>query len=90
MMYPEYLQHDINQWIKAKGENMDDKFNYWVNQYHDTDKEVYREILFSEMIDSKKRGDEELFDILATLHQRLYEANTEEEVIKIKQEFHSL
>lgn len=69
---------------------MDDKFNYWVNQYHDTDKEVYREILFSEMIDSKKRGDEELFDILATLHQRLYEANTEEEVIKIKQEFHSL
>lgn len=69
---------------------MDDKFNYWVNQYHNTDKEVYREILFSEMIDSKKRGDEELFDILATLHQRLYEATTEEEVIKIKQEFHSL
>ena len=34
---------------------MDDKFNYWVNQYHNTDKEVYREILFSEMIDSKKR-----------------------------------
>ena len=26
---------------------MDDKFNYWVNQYHDTDKEVYREIIFS-------------------------------------------
>ena len=73
-----------------KGENMDDKFNYWVNQYHDTDKEVYREIIFSEMIDSKKRGDEELFDILATLHQRLYESNTEEEVIKIKQEFHLL
>ena len=69
---------------------MDDKFNYWVNQYHNTDKEVYREILFSEMIDSKKRGDEELFDILATLHQRPYEATTEEEVIKIKQEFHSL
>lgn len=69
---------------------MDDKFNYWVNQYHNTDKEVYREILFSEMIDRKKRGDEELFDILAKLHQRLYEANTEEEVIKIKQEFHSL
>lgn len=69
---------------------MDDKFNYWVNQYHDTDQEVYREILFSEMIDSKKRGDEELFNILATLHQRLYEANTEDEVIKIKQEFHSL
>lgn len=69
---------------------MDDKFNYWVNQYHNTDKEVYREILFSEMIDSKKRGDEELFDILATLHQRLYEANTKEEIVKIKQEFHSL
>ena len=69
---------------------MDDKFNYWVNKYHDTDKEVYREILFSEMIDSKKRGDEELFDILATLHQRLYESTTEEEVIKIKQEYHSL
>lgn len=69
---------------------MDDNFNYWVNQYHNTDKEVYREILFSEMIDSKKRGDEELFDILATLHQRLYEANTEEEIVKVKQEYHSL
>ena len=37
---------------------MDDTFNYWVNQYHDTDKEVYREILFSEMIESKNKGDE--------------------------------
>lgn len=70
---------------------MDDlEKQYWIDQYHDTDKEVYREILFSEMIDSKKRGDEELFDILATLHQRLYESTTEEEVIKIKQEFHLL
>lgn len=90
MIHPEYLQHDINQWIKAKGENMDDNFNYWVNQYHDTDKEVYREILFSEMIDSKKKCDDELFTVLAKLHQRLYEATTEEEIIKVKQEYHSL
>lgn len=69
---------------------MDNKLNYWVNQYHDTDQEVYREVIFSEMIDSKKKGDEELFNILAKLHQRLYEATTEEEVIQIKQEFHSL
>lgn len=73
-----------------KGENMDDNFNYWVNQYHDTDKEVYREIIFSEMIDSKKNGDDELFTALAKLRQRLYESVTEEEIIKIKQEFHSL
>lgn len=69
---------------------MDDNFNYWVNQYHDTDKEVYREMLFSEMIDSKKRGDDERFNILAKLHQRLYEATTEEEIVKVKQEYHSL
>lgn len=69
---------------------MDDNFNYWVNKYHDTDQEVYREVLFSEMIDCKKRGDEELFNILSKLHQRLYEATTEEEVIKVKQEYHSL
>ena len=69
---------------------MNDNFNYWVNQYHDTDQEVYREILFSEMIDSKKRGDDERFNILSKLHQRLYESTTEEEVIKVKQEYHSL
>lgn len=69
---------------------MNDKFDYWVNQYHDTDQEVYREILFSEMISSKKNGDDEKFNILSKLHQRLYEANTEDEVIKIKQEFHAL
>lgn len=69
---------------------MDDNFNYWVNQYHDTDQEVYREILFSEMIDSKKNGDDELFTTLSKLHQRLYEANTKEEIVKIKQEFHVL
>ena len=69
---------------------MDDTFNYWVNQYHDTDKEVYRELLFSEMIDSKHKGDETRFTALAKLRQRLYEATTENEVVRIKQEFHAL
>lgn len=31
------------------------KKEYWINRYHDTDQEVYREIIFSEMIASKKR-----------------------------------
>ena len=69
---------------------MDDNFNYWVNQYHDTDKEVYREILFSEMIESKNKGDEKRFATLAKFHQRLFEATTEDEVVRIKQEFHAL
>lgn len=47
---------------------MNDNFNYWVNQYHDTDTEVYREILFSEMIESKHKGDETRFTVLAKLH----------------------
>ena len=69
---------------------MNDNFNYWVNQYHDTDKEVYRELLFSEMIECKHKGDETRFTVLAKLHQRLYEAITEDEVVRIKQEFHVL
>ena len=69
---------------------MNDNFNYWVNQYHDTDTEVYREILFSEMIESKHKGDEKRFAAVSKLHQRLYEATTEDEVVRIKQEFHAL
>lgn len=42
------------------------------------------------MIASKKKGDDEKFNILSKLHKRLYDANTEGEVIKIKQEFHML
>lgn len=33
MMYPEYLQHDINQWIKAKEENNPSWDLYWDELY---------------------------------------------------------
>ena len=83
------LYQEINI-ASTPAEIMKIKKEYWINHYHDTDKEVYREIIFSEMIDSKKKGDDELFTELAKLHQQLYEATKEEEIIKIKQEFHSL
>lgn len=33
MMYPEYLQHDINQWLKAKEENNPSWDLYWDELY---------------------------------------------------------
>ena len=33
MMYPEYLQHDINEWIKAKEENNPSWDIYWNELY---------------------------------------------------------
>ncbi len=42
------------------------------------------------MIESKNKGDEKRFAAVSKLHQRLYEATTEDEVVRIKQEFHAL
>ena len=33
MMYPEYLQHDIDEWIKAKEENNPSWDLYWDELY---------------------------------------------------------
>ena len=33
MMYPEYLQYDINEWIKAKEENNPSWDLYWDELY---------------------------------------------------------
>ena len=71
---------------------MDDKFNYWVNQYHDTDQEVYREIIYTAIIETAKVVDNKVIldETLKKLYQSINIANTEEEIIKVKQEYHSL
>ncbi|WP_455059684.1 hypothetical protein [Parvimonas micra] len=71
---------------------MDDKFNYWVNKYHDTDKEVYREVIYTAIIDTTKVIDGKVIvdETLKKLYQAINIATTPEEIIKIKQEFHSL
>ena len=71
---------------------MDDKFNYWVNQYHDTDQEVYREIIYTAIIETAKVVDNKVIldETLKKLYQAINIANTEEEIIKVKQEYHSL
>lgn len=71
---------------------MDDKFNYWVNQYHDTDQEVYREIIYTTIIETARVVDDKVIvdETLKKLYQAINIANTEEEIIKVKQEYHSL
>lgn len=71
---------------------MDDKFNYWVNQYHDTDKEVYREVIYTAIIDTTKVIDDKVIvdEKLKKLYQAINNATNPEEIIKIKQEFHAL
>ena len=71
---------------------MDDKFNYWVNHYHDTDQEVYREIIYTAIIETAKVVDNKVIvdETLKKLYQAINIANTEEEIIKVKQEYHSL
>lgn len=71
---------------------MDDKFNYWVNHYHDTDQEVYREIIYTTIIETARVVDDKVIvdETLKKLYQAINIANTEEEIIKVKQEYHSL
>lgn len=72
---------------------MDDlEKQYWIDQYHDTDKEVYREIIYTAIIDSTIVVDDKVIvdETLKRLYQEINIATTEEEVIKIKQEFHLL
>lgn len=76
--------------LVKKGENMDDNFNYWVNQYHDTDQEVYREIIYTAIIDTTKVVDDKVIvdETLKKLYQRINVATTQEEILKIKKEYH--
>ena len=69
---------------------MDDKFNYWVNQYHDTDQEVYREVIYTAIIDTTKVVDNKVIvdETLKKLYQRINVATTQEEILKIKKEYH--
>lgn len=69
---------------------MDDEFNYWVNQYHDTDQEVYREIIYTAIIDTTKVVDDKVIvdKTLKKLYQRINVATTQEEILKIKKEYH--
>lgn len=72
-----------------KGENMDKS---WINEYHSTDQEIYREIIYTAIIDTTRVVDDEVIvdETLKKLYQAINVANTPEEIIKIKQEYHSL
>lgn len=72
-----------------KGENMD---NSWINQYLNTDQEVYREIIYTAIIDTTKVIDDKVIvdETLKKLYQAINIANTEEEIIKVKQEYHRM
>ena len=72
-----------------KGENMDKS---WINEYHSTDQEIYREIIYTAIIDTTRVDDDEVIvdETLKKLYQAINVATTPEEIIKIKQEYHSL
>ena len=72
-----------------KGENMDKS---WINEYHSTDQEIYREIIYTAIIDTTRVVDDEVIvdERLKKLYQAINIATTPEEIIKIKQEYHSL
>lgn len=56
MMYPKYLQHDINQWIKAKEENNPSWDLYW-DELYDSINSAWAdgEISFSEAAELRKK-----------------------------------
>lgn len=62
----------------------------WIDTYHDTDKEVYSEIIFSMLLKNAQEAflDETIELALKSLYQRLMEATEPEEIVPIKQEFH--
>lgn len=72
-----------------KGENMDKS---WINEYHSTDQEIYREIIYTAIIDTTRVVDDKVIvdERLKKLYQAINIATTPEEIIKIKQEYHSL
>ena len=56
MMYPEYLQHDINEWIKAKEKNNLSWDLYWDELYGSINSAwADGEISFSEAAELRKK-----------------------------------
>lgn len=56
MMYPEYLQHDINEWLKAKEENNPSWDLYWDELYGSINSAwADGEISFSEAAELRKK-----------------------------------
>ena len=70
-----------------KEKNMDKS---WINEYHSTDQEVYREIIYTAIIDTTKVVDDKVIvdEHLKKLYQRINVATTQEEILKIKKEYH--
>ena len=62
----------------------------WINEYHSTDQEVYREIIYTAIIDTTKVVDDKVIvdEHLKKLYQRINVATTQEEILKIKKEYH--
>lgn len=72
-----------------KEKNMDKS---WINEYHSTDQEIYREIIYTAIIDTTRVVDDEVIvdETLKKLYQEINIATTPEEIIKIKQEYHRI
>lgn len=94
IIYPASYKKGLIGEIRAlffmkKGENMDKS---WINQYSDTDQEVYREIIYTAIIDTTRVVDDKVIvdETLKKLYQEINIANTEEEIIKVKQEYHRM
>ena len=62
----------------------------WINEYHNTDQEVYREIIYTAIIDSTIVVDDKVIvdKTLKRLYQEINIATTPEEIIKIKKAYY--
>ena len=71
-------------------DNMDVEILSWINEYHNTDQEVYREIIYTAIIDTTKVVDDKVIvdETLKKLYQRINVATMPEEILKIKKEYH--
>jgi|GEM_PF-2129237 hypothetical protein len=62
----------------------------WINEYHSTDQEIYREIIYTAIIDTTRVVDDEVIvdETLKKLYQEINIATTPEEIIKIKKAYY--
>lgn len=71
-------------------DNIDVEILSWINEYHNTDQEVYREVIYTDIIETTKVvGDKVIVDeTLKKLYQEINIATTPEEIIKIKKAYY--
>jgi len=71
-------------------DNVDVEILSWINEYHNTDQEVYREVIYTAIIDTTKVIDDKVIvdERLKKLYQEINIATTPEEIIKIKKAYY--